>query len=193
MHTLQDEMLVHRDALGPVLRRRAPSQEHDAIRPDLGHSVDDLLRQQLPALARMRVCFTPADSEAGIEQQDATICPWCEEATLVGRWLVFGVVDLECLVDVLEGWWCWCGWANGEAEAVGLVGAVVGVLACDDDFDSVKGRVSGPVGRCKLPLEVLKVTDWKRTTSTHPSWADTQSFHSSALASRTSSAQETVV
>lgn len=35
MHALQDKMLIHRNALRPVLRRRAPSQKHNAMRSHL--------------------------------------------------------------------------------------------------------------------------------------------------------------
>jgi hypothetical protein len=92
----------------------------------------------------VRVCVILTDCEARVQQQDTTVGPWREEAAPVWRRLVVRVVDLECLVDVLEGWWCGCGRADGEAEAVGLVGVVVGVLACDDDLDGIEWCVSGP-------------------------------------------------
>jgi len=154
MHALQHKMLIHRDALHPVLRRRPPSQEHYTIRPDLRHGVDNLLRQQLPALAGVRVCLVLADSKARVQQQDTAVRPGREETTLVRRRLVVGVVDLEGLVDVLEGGWRRCGRTDGEAEAVGLVGVMVRVLACDDYFDGVEWCVSRPVANvsyCQVP------------------------------------------
>ena len=145
MHTLQNQMLVHRDALGPILRRRAPRQKHNPVRPHLGHGVNHFLRKQLPPFARVRICLAPADGQASVEQQDAAFCPWREEPALVWRGLVVWVLDLEGFVYVLEGRGRGRGWADREAEAVGLVGAVVGVLACDDDFDGVEGGVAGPI------------------------------------------------
>lgn len=90
----------------------------------------------------MRVRLTPTHCQARVQEQDAAICPWCEEAALVGRGLVFWIVDLECFVDVLEGRGSGCRWTDGEAEAVGLVRAVVRVLPCDDDLDRVEWCVS---------------------------------------------------
>lgn len=51
VHAFQNKMLIHGDALRPVLRWSAPSQEHHSIRPDLRHGVDNLLRQELPAFS----------------------------------------------------------------------------------------------------------------------------------------------
>jgi hypothetical protein len=145
MHTLQDQMLVHRNTRDPLLCRCAPSQEYNTVCSHFRHSVNDLLSQQLPTLAGVRVGFTTTHGQTCVEQQDTTICPWCEKARLVWRRLVVWVVDLEGFVDVLERGRGGCGWTDREAEAVGLVGTVVGVLACDDDFDGVKRCVTGPV------------------------------------------------
>jgi hypothetical protein len=147
MYTLQDEMFVHGNTLGPVLCWSAPSEEHDAVRADLGHCIDDLLGQQLPALSRVRVRITSTDSQACVQEQHTAICPWGQEAALVWWGLVVGVVDLERLVDVLEGRWGGCRWANGEAEAMCLVGAVVGILTGNDHLDCVEGCMPRPVVR----------------------------------------------
>lgn len=129
----------------------------------------------------MRVCLASPNCQARIEQQDATISPGCEETALVWRGLVVGIIDLEGFVDVLERGWGRCRWADGEAEAVGLIRAVVGVLACDDDFDGVERRVSRPVWRFSLCI-----SKWERvvglTRSIHPSSVGIQFCHSSALA-----------
>jgi hypothetical protein len=147
MHTLQDEMLIHGNAFSPVLCWSTPGEEHDAVRADLGHCIDDLLGQQLPALSGVRVGVTSTDSQTCVQKQDATIRPWGQEAALVWWGLVVGVVDLECLVDVLEGRRGGCRWTNGEAEAMCLVGAVVGVLTGDDNLDCVEGCMPRPVVR----------------------------------------------
>ena len=142
MHTLQHEMLVNRHTNHPLLRRRAPSQEDYAIGPNLRHSVNHFLRKKLPPLALMRVGLALSHRQTCVEQQNATISPWRQQATLVRRSFVIRVLFLESFVDVLEGRRSGVGWTDGEAEAVGLVGAVVGILACDDNFDGVEGCVS---------------------------------------------------
>jgi hypothetical protein len=93
----------------------------------------------------MRVGLTPSDRQACVDQQDTAVSPWCQQSALVGRRLVIWILLLECFVDVLEGWRRGVGRTNGEAEAVSLVGAVVGVLACDYDLDGVEGCVPRPV------------------------------------------------
>lgn len=82
--------------------------------------------------------------QASIQQQDASVCPWGQEASSVGWSVKGGVVLLDGFVDVLERRWSWCGWADREAEAVGLVEVVVGVLADDDGFHGGKGCMTGP-------------------------------------------------
>ena len=85
-----------------------------------------------PAL--VRICLAPAHRQACVQQQHAAIGPWRQQTALFRWGLVVWVVDLQRFIDVGEGGGSGCGWADGEGEAVGLVGAVVGVLACDDDL-----------------------------------------------------------
>ena len=138
-------MLIHRNPNRALLRRRPPSHENHAITAHLDHSIDHLLRQQLPPLALVLICLAPAHRQACVQQQHAAIGPWRQQTALFRWGLVVWVVDLQRFIDVGEGGGSGCGWADGEGEAVGLVGAVVGVLACDDDFDGVEGGVAGPV------------------------------------------------
>lgn len=51
---------------------------------------------------------------------------------------------MEGFVDVFEGRGSRSRRSNGEAEAMGLVDVVVGVLAEDNDFDGVERGVAGP-------------------------------------------------
>ncbi len=62
MHALQDKMLIYRNALRLILRRRAPSQEDNAIAPHLDDGVDDLLCEHFPALAGVGICLAAPDS-----------------------------------------------------------------------------------------------------------------------------------
>lgn len=131
-------MLVDGNTLGPVLSRRAPSQKDNTIRPHLDNSVNYLLHERLPALARMGIGLAPTDSQAGVDKQDATVRPWSQQATLVWRRLVVWVLFLETFVDVLERRGSGIRRADGEAETMGLIWPVIGVLAYDDGFDRVE-------------------------------------------------------
>ena len=83
--------------------------------------------------------------EAGVYHEDALFGPGCEKAASFG-WRIEGrVVVFELFEHVLERGGSGRGWAHGEAEAVGLVVVVVGVLSEHYNFDGVKGGVSGPV------------------------------------------------
>lgn len=93
----------------------------------------------------MRIGLVLADSQTRIDEQDTAVRPGRQQPAAVGRCLVVWVLFLEGFVDVLErrgsrGWW-----ADGKAEAMGLVGVVVRVLACYHNFDVGEGRVAGPV------------------------------------------------
>jgi hypothetical protein len=68
--------------------------------PLLGHEINDLLREFLPAAIRVRVGFVRADSETGIEEEHAAVCPGGQEARVVGRWGEVRIIILETFVDV---------------------------------------------------------------------------------------------
>ena len=146
MHTLQNAMFPLVYLGNPLPRRLSPSQKYHAPRPHFHHRINDFLRELLPPVIRMAICLVRAHRETGVEKEDSAVCPWGEEAAVLGRRGESRVVVFEGYVNVFQGGWRGDGGANGEAETVGLVEVVVGVLADDDDFDGVEGGVSGPVG-----------------------------------------------
>ena len=52
-----------------------------------------------------------------------------------------GIIDFQTLEYVLQAWWGRRWWTYREAEAVSLIDVVIRVLAENDNFDSVKGRM----------------------------------------------------
>jgi len=95
-------------------------------------------------MVRMAIRLVRADRKAGIQHKYPAVCPWGEEAPVLGGRDEGRIVFFDGDVDVLERGWGGGGGADGEAEAVGLVEVVVGVLAEDDGFDGVEGGVAGP-------------------------------------------------
>lgn len=85
-----------------------------------------------------------AHREAGVEQQDPAIGPWCEQTAFVGRCGEAGIVILKSNVDVLERWGSRGRWADGKGETVCLVYVVVGILAENDGFDCVERCMARP-------------------------------------------------
>ena len=133
---------------GDALRcRRAPGQEDDAHRPALRHGVDDLLREALPAVARVAVGLVRAHREAGVEQENAAVGPGREQAASAWRRLERGEVGLEAGVDVLEGRWSGCGRPDGKGETVCLIDVVVRVLSEYDYLDVWKRCVARPASK----------------------------------------------
>lgn len=177
-------MLIHWDALCPLLGWSAPGQEDDTVGSHLCHGVNHFLHEQFPAFARMRVCFASANSQAGIDEQHAPLGPRNQQSTFVWRWLVVWVFLLKGFVDVLERGWGGVRWTDGEAEAVGLVGAVIRILACDDYLDCVKRCVSRPILACQY----VEFENWgyrrigRRTMSKRLSLGDRPSCRSPAPA-----------
>lgn len=137
-------MLAAVDTLDSLLSRLAPSQEDYTARTLCSNSINDLLRELLPALSGVRVGLVCAYGQAGVEEKHATLSPGREEAAILGRRRERRIIFFEALVDILKRGRSGCRWANGETEAVGLIQVVVGVLADDDCFDGREGRVSGP-------------------------------------------------
>lgn len=147
MHRLQNTMLRLINLGHPRPRRFPPRQKHDSIAPHPRNKVNRLLREPLPSLAGVTVRRVCANSQTSVEHKDTPLCPGNEETPVIRGWHKVWVVLFDALVDVDEGRGCAGGWADGEAEAVGLVFVVVGVLADDDGFDGVEGGVAGPGGR----------------------------------------------
>jgi hypothetical protein len=146
MHRLQNTMLRLINLSHPRPRRFPPRQKHDSIAPHPRNKVNRLLRELLPSLAGVTVRRVCADSQTSVEHEDALLSPGSEETPVIRGCHEVRVVLFDALVDVDQRGGCAGGWADGEAEAVGLVVVVVGVLADDDGFDSVEGGVSGPGG-----------------------------------------------
>lgn len=90
------------DALATELGWRAPGQEHNAFDPFLVDNIDDLLREAFPAFLSMRVRLMCSHCQARVEEEHATISPWCEETAIVRWCLEVWVIFLQSLVDVLQ-------------------------------------------------------------------------------------------
>lgn len=144
MHTLQYIMrtLIHPPQ--PLPRRRSPGKKHHAPRPHFRHGIDNLLGEFLPAVIGVAVGFARFDRQAGVEHQHAAVGPGGEQAAILGRGQERRVVVFKGDVDVFEGWGGAGRWADGESEAVSLVGPVVGVLAYYHGFDGWERGMLGP-------------------------------------------------
>lgn len=93
----------------------------------------------------MTVGLVRSHRQTRIEKQYATICPWGEQTSFLRRrFEAVGVFFLEKFVDVCEGWGGRGGRADGEAETVGLVWPMVGILAEDHAFHGIERCVAGP-------------------------------------------------
>lgn len=144
MHRLQNTMLRLINLSHPRPRRFPPRQKDDPVVPNPRDEVNRLLRESLPPFAGVAVGLVRAHRQAGVDHEHAPLCPGGEQAAVVRGRDEVGIALFDALVDVDEGGRCACGWADGEAEAVGLVVVVVGVLADYYRFDGVEGGVSGP-------------------------------------------------
>ena len=147
-------MLDAIDLLHALAGRCSPGHEDNTSCPLLSNNVDDLLRKPLPTSIRVGVGLVSSDCEASVQHEDAAVCPGSEETSTVWWWLERGVILLESNVHVLERRRRRGRRANGEGQSMGLVVVVVGILADDDDFDIVKGGMTGPE---KHELDILQV------------------------------------
>jgi len=131
----EDEMFCFVDEGLFFLREFAPEEEDGVffLRRDL---CDDGVGEFGPADLGVAHGFVGPNGEGGVEEEYALFGP-------VGEVAVVGDGHADVLVQFFEyidegrgrgdAFW------DGEAEAVGLAGAVVGVLAEEDDLDLVEG------------------------------------------------------
>ena len=130
MHTLQNTMPDFIHLCNPLRGGTSPREKYHSFCPLLRHNINHLLRELLPAFARVAVCLVRPHGQTGIQEQHASIGPGSQQAAAIGRRLKgIRVFVFEELVYILEGRWGDSGRADGEAEAVGLVVVMVGVLA----------------------------------------------------------------
>lgn len=90
----------------------------------------------------MAVRFVGSHRQARVEKENSVVCPWREEAAVLGRFFEGGIISFESDVHVLEGWGSGRWWPDGETESMGLVVVVVGVLTEDYGFDCIEGCMS---------------------------------------------------
>lgn len=173
-------MLLLVYSLDPLRRGASPRQKNDAIRPHLCHRVNHLLRKRFPSASFVRIGFASPHGQHRVDHEDTAVSPGRQQTPVIWRGFERGVVFLQCDVDVLQGWGCTGRGSHGEAEAVGLIGAVVGILAQDDCLDSVEGGVARPVygsvsdsARRVMGMEIFV----GRTRNIRLAWADTASCH----------------
>mmetsp|Transcript_22618 Transcript_22618/g.62945 ORF Transcript_22618/g.62945 Transcript_22618/m.62945 type:complete len:228 (+) Transcript_22618:726-1409(+) len=106
----------------------------------LVHRPNDLVRELLPSPFLVAVSLPPPDRQNVVDHQDALLGPALQVP--VGGHFVkprnFRVLQ-EFLVNVLEGRRDRNALADREAEAVGLVGSVVGILADNDELGLGEG------------------------------------------------------
>lgn len=70
--------------------------------------------------------------------------PGSQQAPSLRRGFEGRVVDCDGFVDVDQGRRCRLRWEDGEAESVGLIWAMVWVLAENDHSDFVQRAMAGP-------------------------------------------------
>ena len=116
----------------------APEQEDESVATG-GEFADGGIGELLPAVALVRACLVGADGEGGVEQQHPLVGPSGEVARSEGDGGAEVAVDLLDDVDQRRRHGDAVG--DGEAEAHGLPGFVVGVLPEDDDLHLVERRV----------------------------------------------------
>lgn len=124
--------------------RSAPSKEHYPIGSNSSNEIDNFLCELLPSLVGMAVGLVGTNSEACVEHQNATLGPRREKPTFISWRLEVRIVNLDSLVDIDQRRWGSDRGSDGEAQAMGLVMIVIGILANNYHFNGVQRCVSGP-------------------------------------------------
>ncbi len=133
----KDEMPGAVDDRALALGVGTPEHE-DEVFAARGKRLHDGVREGFPAVSLVAAGVSGLHGERGVQEEDALVGPG-REVAVPGeeRRLVF---VLQFLVHVEERGRDGDAGLHGEAEPVGLVGAVVGILPEDDDLDLVERR-----------------------------------------------------
>ena len=134
MHGLEDEVALRVGDGALALGVTAPEHIDDALLA-FGDGADHGVGEGLPAAACVRGRLVGADRQHGVQQQHALLGPAVEVAR--GGDGRSGVVG-DLLEDILQRRREGNAVRHREAEAVGLPGAVVGVLPDDDHLQTVE-------------------------------------------------------
>lgn len=100
MHGLQHAVLLAVDASNALPGRGSPRQKDHSVGSDPRDEVDGFLSKPLPSFVGVAVRLMRADSESGVQHQDATVSPWCEKTTIVRGRLERRVAFLDTGIDV---------------------------------------------------------------------------------------------
>ena len=134
MGTLNDDVLVCVDEFDFLAGVGAPQAKYCRLLAG-GHRADDGIGKALPPLAFMGVGLVGLDGEHRIEQQHTSLAP-CAQVTLFRR--CYTEVSLQLLENVAQRGRRFRRRFDGEAQPVGLSGAVIGVLAQQQHLDVVQ-------------------------------------------------------
>lgn len=106
-----------------------------------------------------------ADCETSIEEKDTGFRPRSQETAIIWWRFEGGIVLFDCYIDVLERRWCGSWRTDAEAQAMGLIHIVIGILAKNDGFYSMKWRMTGPEW-CRVNIEHprFRKERWKKRT-----------------------------
>lgn len=157
VHAFEHKVLLRVDAPGTLLGRHTPRQENNTIGADAVHCFNDLLCETLPSLLTMTVGLVSPHRQARVEQENAAVGPWRQQAAILRRCFEVRVIFLQRNVDVFERGGSGRGRADGEAETVGLVDVVVRILTKDDGLDCVERRVTGPAQESDVRMQKPRV------------------------------------
>ena len=138
----------------------APKNE-DQVFFFFGQPMDDSVGKKFPAFVLVRTGLMGADGQGGVKQEDALFGTVLETAGSRGCFTKIGV---DFLINVNQRWRQRDAIGNRERKAVGLTGAVVGVLAENNDFDlgdrdaieSVENKSGGWIDSAVLVLTFNK-------------------------------------
>ena len=132
MGGLEDEMTGTIDDLTLIFRIIPPQDEYKALAAGR-ELLYGRIGEPLPPLILMRAGARGADRERSIEEEHALVGPAREVAISALR--RFADIRLDLFEDVSERRRYGYAMMHGEAQAVRLSQAMIGILAEDDDFD----------------------------------------------------------